>query len=101
MEWFHLHMEAIGFAAAILTTTAFVPQVIRTWRVRGEELSWLMLLLFGSGVGLWLVYGFLRASLPMIIANGVTGVLILIILLIKLSRLTERPKASDSNQSGA
>ena len=75
--------------AAVLTTVAFVPQVVRTWRVRGgDELSWLMLTLFGSGVGLWLVYGYLRASVPVMAANGVTGVLILVILLIKLARGT-------------
>jgi MtN3 and saliva related transmembrane protein len=85
MEWLHLHMEAIGSVAAFLTTVAFIPQVVRTWRLRGAELSWLMLVLFGSGVGLWLVYGYLRASVPVMVANGVTGVLVLIILLIKLT----------------
>ena len=85
MEWLHLHVEAIGSVAAFLTTVAFIPQVVRTWRLRGEELSWLMLVLFGSGVGLWFVYGYLRASVPVMAANGVTGVLILIILGIKLA----------------
>ena len=86
MEWLHLHTEAIGSVAAILTTVAFVPQVVRTWRVRGDELSWLMLTLFGSGVGLWLVYGYLRESVPLMLANGVTGALILILVGMKLAR---------------
>jgi MtN3 and saliva related transmembrane protein len=79
-------VEAIGSAAAFLTTVAFVPQVVRTSRVSGEELSWLMLTMFGSGVGLWFVDGFLLGSAPLMVANGVTGVLILIILRIKLAR---------------
>ncbi len=94
MEWLRAHVEAIGSLAAVLTTVAFVPQVVRTWREPGEELSWAMLILFGSGVGLWLVYGFLRFSLPMIFANGVTGALVLLILLIKLSRRKRRPEGN-------
>ena len=45
--------ELIGFWAALLTTIAFAPQVLRTWRLGGHELS--MLSLFGAGVTLWFV----------------------------------------------
>ena len=76
--------EAIGTVAAILTTIAFAPQAIRTWRVGGEGLSWMMLLLFGLGVGLWFVYGVLRNSVPLILANGLTGVQVLLIFAIKV-----------------
>jgi MtN3 and saliva related transmembrane protein len=80
------HTEAIGFWAAILTTVAFAPQVVRTWRVGGKELSWTMLALFGMGVGLWFVYGYLRMSGPLMLANGLTGLQILIILGLKIWR---------------
>ncbi len=86
MEWLHLHTEAIGFWAAVLTTGAFAPQVIRTWRFGGKDLSWMMLALFGAGVGLWFIYGYLRASWPIMLANGLTGLQILVILLLKLCR---------------
>lgn len=75
--------EAIGFWAAFLTTAAFAPQVIRTWRKGGDDLSWAMLMLFGLGVGLWFVYGFLRRSTPIVLANGATGLQVLLILAIK------------------
>jgi MtN3 and saliva related transmembrane protein len=65
-------IELIGFWAALLTTIAFAPQVIRTWRLGGHELSWSMLSLFGSGVTLWFVYGYLRQSMPLMLANGLT-----------------------------
>jgi MtN3 and saliva related transmembrane protein len=65
-------VEWIGFAAAVLTTVAFVPQVVRTWQLGGRELSWSMLGLFGTGVLLWLVYGILQQSRPLIVANGLT-----------------------------
>ena len=64
--------ELIGLAAAILTTVAFAPQVIRTWQMGGHELSWSMLALFGTGVTLWLVYGVLLWSTPLMLANGLT-----------------------------
>ena len=80
------HTEAIGFWAGILTTVAFAPQVVRTWRIGGEELSWMMLTLFATGVGLWFVYGYLLASAPLMLANGLTGAQILIILGLKLWR---------------
>jgi len=64
--------EWIGFAAATLTTVAFVPQVLRTWQMGGRELSWAMLGLFGTGVSLWLLYGILQPSRPLIVANGLT-----------------------------
>ncbi|MBV8906067.1 MAG: hypothetical protein JOZ22_20710 [Acidobacteriia bacterium] len=65
--------EAIGAVAGILTTASFTPQAIRTWRSGSEGLSWTMLAMFGSGVGLWFVYGVLRNSLPIMLANGLTG----------------------------
>jgi len=71
--------------AGILTTISFAPQAIRTWRKAGDGLSWTMLVLFGSGVGLWFVYGWLRNSIPIILANGLTGLQILFILAIKVS----------------
>lgn len=67
-----LDLEWIGFAAAALTTVAFVPQVVRTWQMGGRELSWLMLALFGTGVSLWLTYGIVRQSWPLIFGNGLT-----------------------------
>ncbi len=91
MEWLSSHTEAIGFWAGILTTVAFVPQVVRTWRVGGEQLSWLMLGLFGAGVGLWFIYGVLRQSWPLMFANGLTGVQVVFIIGLKLWRAIRVP----------
>jgi MtN3 and saliva related transmembrane protein len=83
MDFLNAHTEAIGFWAGILTTVAFVPQVVRTWRVGGHALSWLMLALFGAGIGLWLLYGYLRMSAPLMLANALTGAQILFIAALK------------------
>jgi MtN3 and saliva related transmembrane protein len=88
MDWLTAHTETIGFWAAILTTVAFAPQVVRTWRVGGDQLSWAMLALFGAGVGLWFVYGYLRMSEPLMFANGLTMVQVLLIVGLKSWRAT-------------
>ncbi len=86
VDWLAPYNEAIGFWAAALTTVAFAPQVIRTWRWGGEGLSWTMLALFGLGVTLWFIYGLLRMSGPLMLANGVTGLQVLLLIALKVWR---------------
>jgi len=68
-----MYIKIIGFASAILTTTAFLPQAIKTWKTRStEDLSPIMFILFFIGIAGWLAYGILLNDLPMILANSVT-----------------------------
>lgn len=77
--------SGIGFAAALLTTVAFLPQAIKTWRTRSaRDISLAMFLTLVTGICLWLVYGLLIGDLPLILANGVTLVLAGAILFCKL-----------------
>ncbi len=65
--------ELIGYPAAVLTTAAFVPQAWRSWRTRDlSGISLPMYLLFTLGVACWLLYGLAIASVPVIVANGIT-----------------------------
>ena len=78
-------INLLGTAAGTLTTIAFVPQVLKTWRTRsGEDISTGMFLLFSSGVLLWLLYGVALNAVPIIIANSITLILALTIILLKL-----------------
>jgi len=86
MTWLSDQSELIGYCAGALTTIAFLPQVIRTWRSGGHALSGLMLALFGTGVSLWFLYGLLRNSRPIMLANGLTDLQVLVILVLKLRR---------------
>jgi MtN3 and saliva related transmembrane protein len=81
---FSPYVEASGLVGALLTTIAFLPQVVRTWRQGGEGLSYLMLALFLAGTTLWLLYGIALGSLPIVLANGVTALQVLIMLALKL-----------------
>jgi MtN3 and saliva related transmembrane protein len=63
----------LGLAAGMLTTAAFVPQLVKAWRSKSTgDLSWGMLITFSTGVLLWLIYGVWIDSLPVILANAVT-----------------------------
>ena len=92
LRWMHEYSEAIGFWAAVLTTVAFAPQVLETWKTRGEGLSWLMLGLFGTGTGLWFLYGLMRMSGPLMLANGLTGLQIVFLLGMKIWFNARKPR---------
>ena len=78
-------IELIGYADAFLTTFAFVPQAIVSWRTRDlSGVSLGMYSLFTFGVGLWLIYGLIIEKWPLILANAITFALALSILVLKL-----------------
>lgn len=78
-------IEIVGFIAAILTTSAFVPQVFKTWKTKEvEAISLTMFVVMFIGVLLWLIYGFYMGSLSMVIANSVTSALILTLIVLKI-----------------
>lgn len=78
-------IEIVGFIAAILTTTAFVPQVYKAWKTRDvEAISLTMFVVMFLGVLLWLIYGFYINSLSMVIANIMTSILSLSIIILKI-----------------
>jgi MtN3 and saliva related transmembrane protein len=79
-------IDLVGYSAALLTTIAFVPQAWLTWRKKKtDEISLGMYALFTTGVALWFAYGLLMMAWPIIIANGITLVLALAILVMKLT----------------
>jgi MtN3 and saliva related transmembrane protein len=81
MEWVSL----LGFTAAVCTTAAFLPQAVKAWKTRGtRDISLAMYLVFMAGVTLWMFYGILISDYPVTIANAVTLLLALTILIAKL-----------------
>lgn len=75
------HVELLGFAAAFLTTIAFIPQVVQVWKSKSTDgLSLTTYLIFVTGVFMWFLYGLNIGSLSMIIANFITVILALIII---------------------
>jgi Uncharacterized conserved protein len=78
-------LDILGFVAALLTTLCWLPQAFRTIRTKDtKSLSLATQSVFTVGVGLWLIYGIIAGNAPIIFANGVTFVLVALILAMKL-----------------
>jgi len=78
-------LKYIGFFAAFCTTFAFLPQALKVYKSKStKDISLYMFIIFTIGVFSWLVYGIIISDLPIILANAVTLILSLFILLFKL-----------------
>ncbi len=90
-----IQVTLIGLLAGALTTLSFLPQALRIWRTRSaKDISYTALLCFIAGISLWLWYGVLLRSLPIVLANAVTLALNLSILGLKIAH--HEPERSDS-----
>ena len=80
-----VYIEIIGFLAGTLTTIAFVPQVIKAWRSKHtKDISLITFIALSTGMFLWLIYGILINSFPIMGANAISLILGLTILSLKL-----------------
>ncbi len=78
--------DPVGWVAGTLTTVAFVPQVVKTWRTRStRDISLAMWLAFTAGVALWIVYAVIVASWPIAVANVITLALSSTVLALKVA----------------
>lgn len=78
-------VEFIGSCAAFCTTFSFLPQVVRVWRTKStNDISLMMYIVLCSGLLLWLLYGVLLGSRPLILANAITLFLASIVLFFKI-----------------
>ncbi|HOI76364.1 MAG TPA: SemiSWEET transporter [Methanofastidiosum sp.] len=75
----------LGLLAGALTTISFIPQVMKTWKFKEtKDISLLMYIIFFTGILLWFSYGVLIDNTPIIVANGVSLVLVFIVLSLKI-----------------
>jgi MtN3 and saliva related transmembrane protein len=78
-------IDTIGLVAGLLTTSAFIPQVLKIYRTKsGKDISARMFSLFSAGIVLWLIYGILLRSMPLILSNVITLSLSLTIIALKI-----------------
>ena len=79
-------VSLLGIVAGILTTIAFVPQVVKTYKSKtAKDLSLSMFSIFFAGVVLWLIYGIIRKDWPIVAANTSTLILSGILLYFKFT----------------
>ncbi|KYC45553.1 MAG: MtN3/saliva family protein [Candidatus Methanofastidiosum methylothiophilum] len=78
-------INVIGLLAAFLTTASSLPQVIKTIRLKEtRDISFWMWAFLSLGIFFWLIYGILRNDIPIILANGISLFLVLIVLGLKI-----------------
>ncbi|MFJ2973410.1 SemiSWEET transporter [Kluyvera sp. NPDC087067] len=83
MEWASL----IGYAAACLTTLSFLPQAIKVIATRNTQgISGLMYIMFVCGLVMWLIYGVMIEDTAVSMANFLTLLFAMPILIIKFRR---------------
>lgn len=81
----YMKITILGLVAGALTTIAFLPQLIKTWKSKSaKDVSKETLAIFSLGVFLWLIYGIYLHALPIILANFLTLIFNLIILGLKI-----------------
>jgi MtN3 and saliva related transmembrane protein len=77
--------DGLGLLAGGLTTASFVPQVLKIFKTKSaEDVSLIMFIAFCVGVGLWLTYGIIKQDWAILLTNGVTLLLGLAILVMKI-----------------
>ena len=80
-----MNVDIFGYFAATLTTTAFLPQLIKTLKTKkADDVSLTTLVMFIIGVLSWIIYGYKISSTPILIANLITLILNLLILISKV-----------------
>jgi MtN3 and saliva related transmembrane protein len=69
IEW----NDLLGISAGVLTAASRVPQIVKTWKTRSAGgLSLTMYTMLCAGFLLWLTYGIMTESLPIILSNVVS-----------------------------
>lgn len=76
--------DIVGTAAAICSMTSFTPQIVKIWRERdASSVSLRMYVVTVTGFALWIAYGVLTHSWPVVGSNTVCLILSGVILGLK------------------
>jgi MtN3 and saliva related transmembrane protein len=86
-------LDYVGTVAAVCTTGAFIPQIVKIRKQGGNDLSYPMLLVYLAGVLLWLAYGLLLHASAVIWANAATSFLVIVAIGLKAAHPTAKPTA--------
>lgn len=82
MDW----INVVGYTAGTLSAITFLPQVVKTWKMKAAgELSFGMILLVTGSVSMWICYGLLLKNNVIIITNSVVFILSLFLIYFKLN----------------
>ncbi|MFN7117694.1 MAG: SemiSWEET family sugar transporter [Saprospiraceae bacterium] len=86
-------LNYVGYVAGTFTTASVLPQVIKTWRTKeASDVSISMYIIYLIGAILWVIYGFIKSDWSIIITNGITCLLNIIMLVLKIKYGSETPE---------
>ena len=80
------YYELIGFIAGTFTTLAFVPQILKVLKTKSTaDFSSGWLLMTVTGLFLWLCYGLIIQSQPVVLFNFLSIIFVVVIIFYKIS----------------
>jgi MtN3 and saliva related transmembrane protein len=89
-------VDYVGTVAALCTTTAYIPQILKIRRQGGQDLSFPMLSMYLTGIILWLAYGLLIHAAAVIWSNAATSLLVAVALVLKLTHPLAKSRSKES-----
>jgi MtN3 and saliva related transmembrane protein len=79
-------LNLVGAAAGVLTTGAWLPQILHCWRTRSvRDVSWGYMLVLAVGAALWVVYGACTSDAILVLANAATLVALATLVVFKFA----------------
>jgi MtN3 and saliva related transmembrane protein len=86
----------IGSLAAVLTTACWLPQVVKSVRLgTADDFAWPYLAMLVAGVVAWTTYGFLRSAPPIYLCNSITGLLVVVVVVVKVRSVRQRARQAE------
>jgi MtN3 and saliva related transmembrane protein len=95
-----MNIEIIGTTAGILSCITFMPQVLRTWKLKSaDEISPVMFIIAMISTILWLIYGIMIASFSMIFTN-ITVCSLSVVMLVMIFTFRKKKEISEHIKNG-
>lgn len=92
-----MDITVIGYIAGSLTTISFFPQLIKIFRnKKADEISFAMYSVITLGMILWIVYGLYLKSVPIIVANTISTMATIMIMILTI--IYHQGKINDRSQ---
>ncbi len=77
-------IDILGYSAGAITSLTFLPQVIKTWKLKSaRDISLMMFLIAAINEVMWIVYGVLLDNWVIILTNAIVLTMSLIMIFFK------------------
>jgi len=78
-------VDILGYSAGAVTSLTFLPQVIKTWKIRSaKDISLLMFVIAATNEAMWIAYGVLLDNWVITLTNIIVLSMALVMIYFKL-----------------